>query len=165
MASLEKFKTNPQLQLLEQIGDVRCVMLGSTDPADHKQPMSPQVDTNMDHAVYFYSDKFSELGKAVLTKAGEVEMVLIDKDYQAVVKGHLSVATDPKLVDKFWSPIVGAWYPDGQTDPKLMMLKFQPRDAAVWASHGNPIRFLFEVAKANLTGTQADMGDMKHVKM
>lgn len=164
MANLDKFEDNPQDQLLESLKDARCVMLGSTDPDHHMQPMSPQIDPD-NRVIYFYSDNKSELGEAVLKKPGTVHMCHIDKDYQACVRGHLTVHTDPLIVDKFWNPIVSAWYPGGKADSKLIMLRFQPAEAAIWASSGNPLKFMYEIAKANIKDEQANMGDMKIVTM
>ncbi len=164
MANLDKFNENPQQQLLEEVKGARCVMLGSTDPEHHMQPMAPQIDPD-NRVVYFYSDNKSELGEAIMKNPGMVHMCHIDKDYQACVRGHLAVHTDPAIVDKFWNPIVSAWYPGGKTDPKLIMLRFLPDEAAIWASTGNPLKFMYEVAKANIKDTEADMGEMKVIDL
>jgi general stress protein 26 len=65
------------------------------------------------------------------------------------------------LIDRFWNSIVASWYPDGKTDSKMLMLKFVPLTAGVWASTGNPLKFAYETAKANLTDTLPDVGDSK----
>ncbi|WP_409432926.1 pyridoxamine 5'-phosphate oxidase family protein [Litorimonas sp. RW-G-Af-16] len=164
MADLKKFENNPQKQLLENLKDVRCVMLGTPNQDKHMQPMSPQVDVE-NNEIYFYSDNTSELGQAVLEKPGFVHMCLVEKDYQACVKGYLITHKDRDTIEKFWSPVVAAWYPDGKSDSKLMMLRFVPHDAAIWASTGNPLKFAYEIAKANLTDGMPDLGDMKNVEL
>lgn len=169
MTDLGDFKDNPHKHLLEQLADARCVMLGSPNPDEHMQPMSPQLDEdlikNYTGTVYFYSDKTSDLGKAVMTRADNVMMTYMTKDYQACVSGRLSVATEAGLVDRFWNPIVASWYPGGKADSKMLMLKFEMKDAALWASSGNPIKFLYETAKANLTDTIPDVGERAHIKV
>lgn len=169
MTDLGDFKKNPHKHLLEQLSDARCVMIASPNPAEHMQPMSPQLDDdlieNYAGTIYFYSDNTSDLGKAVLAKADDVMMAYMTKDYQACVSGRLSVATEAGLVDRFWNPIVASWYPGGKTDPKMLMLKFEMKDAALWASSGNPIKFLYETAKANLTDTLPDVGERAHLKV
>jgi general stress protein 26 len=160
MANLKKFEENPQRQLLEEIKGARCVMLGSPVPDAHMQPMAPQVDEDAG-VIYFYSDNTSELGQAIMARPASVHLCHIDKDYQACVKGMLTPHNDAAIIEKFWNPVVEAWYPGGKTDPKMLMLKFEPKDAAVWASDKSTIGFLYEVAKANLTGTTPDMGKTK----
>jgi general stress protein 26 len=164
MADLKKFDKNPQKQLLEEIKGEQCVMLGSPVPGAHMQPMSPQVDVDTG-TIYFYSDNTSELGKAILAQPSTVHMCHIDNDYQACVKGKLSPHNDKATIDKFWSPMVEAWYPGGKTDPKMLMLKFEPHDAKVWASDKSVIGVMYETAKANITGEMPDMGKTKTVQL
>lgn len=169
MTDLSDFKKNPQKQLLELLSEARCVMLGSPDPAEHMQPMSPQLDDDLIEAqpgtVYFFSDSTSDLGQAILAKADDVMLTYMTKSYQACIRGRLSIATETTLVDRFWNSIVASWYPGGKTDPKLLMLKFEMKDAAIWASTGSPIKFLYETAKANLTDTLPDVGERAHIKV
>lgn len=169
MTDLKDFQDDPQTQLLETLKDARCVMLGSPNPAEHMQPMSPQIDDDLIQndpgAVYFFSDNTSDLGQAVLAGSGPVMLTYMTKDYQACVRGRIYPQTDPALIDRFWNSIVASWYPDGKTDAKLMMLRFEMMDAALWASTGNPLKFLYETAKANLTDTVPDVGDRTHIQV
>ena len=171
MANLSKFETDPRTQLIEELKGARCVMLGSPNPDEHLQPMSPQIDSDTieavkagdEAAIYFFSDNTSDLGRAVIASSGAtVEAVHIDKDYQASIKGRIEVVErDAGLIDRFWNPIVASWYPGGQDDPKMLMLRFTPDVASIWASTGNPLKFFYETTKANLTDTQPDVGGHK----
>lgn len=164
MPSLKKFVDNPQAQLLAEIKDARCVMLGSPAQDKHMQPMSPQVDEDA-QVIYFYSDRFSDLGKAVSENPSYVHFCHIDDDYQASVKGYLETHHETSTVEKYWSPIVAAWYPGGKSDPKLLMLKFTPENAAVWASDKSAIGFVYEIAKANLTHEMPNIGASKEINI
>lgn len=168
MADLKDFKENPQQHLLEQLEDARCVMLGSPNPAEHMQPMSPLLDNelikNQPGTIYFFSDNTSDLGKAVLADSGPVMMTYMTKDYQACVRGHLHANTNAALIERFWNPIAASWYPGGKTDPKMLILRFEMEDAALWASTGNPLKFLYETTKANMTDTMPDVGEKAHIK-
>lgn len=164
MTSLRKFDENPQGQLLDEIRNSRCVMLGSPNPDHHMQPMAPQVDQDT-NIIYFYSDNSSELGKAVIKTPAQVHMCHIEDDYQACVRGMLYPHYDKNTIDEYWSTIVSSWYPEGKTDPKMLMLKFIPNSAHVWASDKSTIGFLYETAKANMTSTTPDVGKSKEVKI
>ena len=112
MADLKKFENDPKTQLLEELKDARCVMLGSPNAGEHMQPMSPQIDDDLiEHhlgTIYFYSDNTSDLGKAVLAGNGLVMLTYMTKDYQACVRGRLYPTTDMSLVERFWNPIVAS---------------------------------------------------------
>ena len=172
MASTQDAKRTPRVQFLEQIKGARCVMLGSPDPSQHLQPMSPQIDdalveqakTGGEAVIYFYSDNTSELGRTVLDQpGGEVRLTFQDSDYQVSALGTLDPATDAALVERFWSVHAAAWYPGGQDDPKMLMLKFTLTGAQVWASTANPAKYIYEVTKANLTDTLPDIGTSEAV--
>jgi len=162
MPNLTKFETNPQAQLLAEVKNARCVMLSSPVESEHMQPMSPQVDEDA-QVVYFYADRFSDLGKAVIQNASQVQLCHIDDDYQASVKGYIETHHDVSTVDKYWNPIVAAWYPGGKSDQKLLMLKFTPETAAIWGSDKSMIGFMYEIAKANITNTMPNVGMSKEI--
>ena len=168
MASLSKFETAPRTQLMSEIKSARCVMLSSPNPDEMPQPMAPQIDDAMIEragsgaVIYFFSDNTSDLGKAVLADPGAtVTACHIDADYQASLRGRIYPEHDKALVERFWNPIAASWYPGGQDDPKMLMLRFEPEQAAIWASSGNPLKFLYETAKANLTDSLPDVGKSK----
>lgn len=164
MANLKKFEENPQRQLLKEISKSHCVMLGSPNHDHHMQPMAPQVDEDTG-IIYFYSDRTSELGQAVLKTSGTVHMCHIDNDYQACIRGTLSSHTDKSTIDRFWSPMVDAWFEGGKDDPKLLMLKLVPQDALIWASDKSFLGVMFEVAKANIQDQKPDLGKSKQVQL
>lgn len=164
MANLEKFNENPQNQLLEHVKNARCVMLGTPNTDAHMQPMSPRVCLD-DGLIFFYADNTSDLGRAVINEPGFVHLCHIENDYQACVKGYLITHDDRDTVERFWSPVVSAWFPDGKTDKKLMMLKFVPHDAALWASDKNMLTFAYEVAKANIKDQKPNIGEKAHIDM
>lgn len=164
MANLKKFERDPQRQLLEELKSARCIMLGSPDHSQHMQPMAPQVDEDA-RVIYFYTDKTTDLAQTVMKSPGIVHMCHIDSDYQACVRGELLPHNDNATIEKFWGPMVDAWFPRGKDDPNLMMLKFVPHDAALWASDKSALGVIFEVAKANIKDEQPDLGKSKHVQL
>ncbi len=38
------------------------------------------------------------------------------------------------MVDKLWSNAVEAWFPEGETDPNLALLRFDIDEAELWES-------------------------------
>ena len=172
MASTDAAKDNPVKQFIEQIKGARCVMLGSPDATQHLQPMSPQIDDALVEAadageggvIYFFSDNTSDLGKSVLNQpGGEVRLTFQDSDYQVSALGSLEPVTDKAMIERFWNVHAAAWYPGGQDDPKMLMLKFTLTGAQVWASTANPAKYIYEVTKANLTKTVPDLGTSQSV--
>jgi len=162
MADIEKLKENPKEQLFSHLDDLHMVMLGSPDPAQHMQPMAPEVDHETG-TVWFYTRKSSDLVKALGGGTGDVHMCAVEKDYQACLMGELSVSHDEAKIEQFWSAPVAAWFEGGKTDPDLTMLRFRPKDASIWASDRNPITFAYEIAKANVKDKTPDVGERNSV--
>jgi general stress protein 26 len=85
---------------------------------------------------------------------------LISKDHSlhASTRGVISQVQDQSRIDRFWGPMVAAWYPDGKDDPKLVFLRMDLEEASVWLSTSNPIKMIWEVAKANRERRLPDIG-------
>ena len=83
------------------------------------------------------------------------------KEVQAVVHGWLTLEYDRERIDRYWNAVVAAWYPDGKDDPSLTLLRLDCEQAEVWISEAGPIRFAWEIARANATGERPDLGGRK----
>ena len=163
MADLEKARSEPKEQLWDQVDDIHAGMLGVEGFGQHMQPMAPQVDRDAS-TIWFYTRKDSDLAKAAGDGA-KAHFCVVGKshDYHACMSGSLRQTEDRAKIDQFWSPIVEAWFEGGKDDPALTMLALSLEEAAIWASSANPITFGWEIAKANLTDDQPDVGVKTHV--
>jgi general stress protein 26 len=71
--------------------------------------------------------------------------------------GTLRVTTDRALIDRLWNDSWKLFFPKGKDDPELSLLIFDPSEGEYWDNTGKRgVRFVFEAAKAFLTGTQPD---------
>lgn len=163
MADLKKAKDDPRHQLFEVIEDIHAGMLGVEGSGLHMQPMAPMVDrTNA--CIWFFTGKDHEIFSAVGDGADAKFCVIgEDHDYHACLGGHLTTSEDREIIDRYWSPVVAAWYEQGKDDPNLVLLKMDLRDATIWASTGSGIRFGWEIAKANITDEEPDVGVMQKI--
>ena len=48
----------------------------------------------------------------------------------------MSLHNDAATIERLWNPFIAAWF-DGKDDPKLALLRFDPRDAEVWKNENN----------------------------
>ena len=119
-------------------------------PAQHHfNPMAcyPDADTG---DIWFFTKKGTDLVRdAGLGQSAMFIVTSKDQDFQACIGGDLREEFDRSRLEKFWNAHVAAWYPDGKDDPQLTLLRFQPSDADVWISKAGPVKYAFEVAKAN----------------
>ncbi|WP_157982047.1 pyridoxamine 5'-phosphate oxidase family protein [Oceanicella sp. SM1341] len=158
MADLERIKADPQAGFWSQLGESRAVMLGTPDATHHMQPMTP-MPAPEEGAIWFFASRDSDIVRQS-QDGGRVHMCLMGEgaDYYACVDGKLEEASSPEHVERFWSPAVEAWYPEGKSDPDLTLLRLRPEHGRAWASTASGARFGREIAKANETGTTPDVG-------
>jgi general stress protein 26 len=151
-------------RLFHEIRKRRTAMLGMVG-AEHMQPMTAFCEKG-DGTVWFYCRRDNDLVRDA-GAGGKAMMCLVtgDDSFTACVGGTLHVDPDRERIERFWNPVVRAWFPEGKDDPQLTLLRLDPVDAMVWVGHDNPLRFGFEIAKANLTGQQPDAGDAAHLSL
>jgi len=158
-------KADVEKRLWKELDAARFGMLGLVGSNQHFQPMTAFAEPETGQ-VWFFTKDDTDLAKSV-TDATEAMLVVQSKDqeFQACVGGRLSATRDAARIDKYWNPIVAAWFPDGKDDPHLTLLRLDAKDAELWISKGGAIRFAWEVAKANLTDSTPDLGDKAHVDL
>jgi general stress protein 26 len=151
-------------RLFHEIKKRRTGMLGLVG-GEHMQPMTAFCEED-GGPVWFYCRKENDL--VAQSAGGKPAMFCLmtgDDSFIACVGGTLQADHDRERIERFWNPVAGAWFPEGKDDPALTLLRLDPVDAQVWVSHANPLRFGFEIAKANLTKTLPDAGDTAHLSL
>jgi general stress protein 26 len=139
------------------------VMLGVNAPDRHSQPMTafPEAETNA--AWFFTRDDLDLVAEAKADPNGRLVLASKDQEVFADVRGTLEIVRDRARVERYWNPMVAAWYPDGKDDPHLVFLRFSPAEGQIWVSKQGLIQMIFQVAKANITHTPPDVGGVAEV--
>jgi len=130
-------------------------MLG-TSGSDSLQPMTAFVEMGS-RKLWFFTRKSTDLVQEVGGGRDGV-FVFQQDDVQACITGRLVEDRDTARIEKFWNPVVAAWQPGGKDDPELTLLCMDPENAEVWVSKSGPARFAWEIARANVTGDEPDVG-------
>ena len=154
-------------RLWKEIEKARYGMLGLVGraPAQHFQPMTAFCERD-NGQIWFFSRTDTDLAKAV-EESGQAMFVVQSKDqgFQACVGGRLVQSFNAERIQVYWGPIVAAWYPEGQNDPRLTLLRFDVSDAQVWLSETNPLAFGLQIVRANMTGREPDVGETAAVDL
>ncbi len=148
-----------ETRMWDEIKKVRFGMLGLTgEPARHFQPMTAMAERD-NGQIWFFSRSDADLATDAQTRHGAMFVVqAADNDFQACIGGDLDVCRDQARIDKYWNPMVAAWFPEGKDAASLTLLRLDCGDAQLWISQGGTVKYLFETAKANLTHTTPDVG-------
>ena len=160
-------RKDAEKHLWDALEDTRVGMLGlAGGEPRHMQPMTAFVDRETD-SLWFFTYRDTDLARDVTVQGGHYAMFcLVSKDQHlyACLGGELEEQFDRERMDRYWDPVVAAWYPDGKDDPRLTLLRMKLDDAQVWVSRAGPVRFAFEIAKANLTKDRPDLGERADIR-
>lgn len=158
MVDLAQTRSAPKEQLFDQIEKVSAGMLGVQGSDMHMQPMSPHLDRETGH-IHFFTSNDTDLVKAIGAGA-RAHFCIVGKnhDYHACLAGTLTQNRSDAIIDRFWSPGVAAWFPEGRSDPKLTVITLSVQSAGVWASTDSTLLFGWEMAKALTTSSTPDVG-------
>lgn len=142
-----------------EIDDTRFGMLATVDGSpNHFQPMTAFCESESGR-IWFYTHSDSDLALAAQGGA-EAMFVFVsrDRELQASIRGVLRTTLDQLHRVKYWSSTVSAWFPKGKDDPELTMLCLDCQETVVWISETGGVKFAWEIARANLTGSEPDVG-------
>jgi general stress protein 26 len=152
-------KAAVEKRLWDELEGSRFGMLGVAEPPmSHFAPMTAFVERESGK-LWFFTSRETHLAQSAQSGV-QVMFVVMAKDHemQACIGGRLAAVVDTLHRDKYWGPMVSAWFPKGKDDPALTLLCLTCEDAEVWISEQGPVKFGWEIAKANLTGRAPDVG-------
>ena len=152
----------------DQLKKSNTGMLGLDQPGYHSQPMTAFRDEETS-TIWFFTRDDTDLARDAAVGGGQDAMFSYgskDQNVWACIHGQLSIqGQDRAIIDRYWNPVLAAWYPEGKDDPHLTVLRFQGDDGRIWVNEGGFLKFAWEVAKANATKTIPDAGGVVDVKL
>ena len=74
------------------------------------------------------------------------------------VFGEADIFDDEKSIEKAWTPLAKAWFPEGKEDMHVTVIKVHPLDAYYWDTKDGKMISLLKIATSALTGTKMDGG-------
>ena len=116
-----------------ELAQLRTGMLGLVGEHEcHAQPRTAHFEGETG-PWWFYAHKHSPLVQILEQGHGAVfHYVGPGHDLYACVHGEMQVSADERVVGRFWSEEVARWYPGGQHDADLALLRFAPSSAQIW---------------------------------
>ncbi len=143
-------------------------MLGLDQPGYHAQPMTAFREEETG-TIWFFTREDTDLAKDAGIGGGQSAMFHYgskDQNVWACIHGNLSVhGQDREVIDRYWNPVLAAWYPEGKDDHMLTILRFDADDGRVWVNEGGFFKFAYEIVKANMTKTMPDAGGVADVTL
>ena len=144
----------------ELIKDIRICMLttAGSDGSFDSRPMATQK-TDFDGTVWFLTR--NESGKVhEIQDDAHVSLLYSDtSDSKYVVaKGRASVNQDKSKIHELWNPMFKAWFPGGEDDPSVAVLKVTITEAQFWQASSSKIVMGVKYLAAAVTGDHSKIG-------
>ncbi len=128
-------KSMSDVKLLnEKIKDVRIAMLTTVEPDGilRSRPMVTQ-DTEFDGDLWFFTlASASKVGEVQQHQQVNLSYVKPSEDLFVSVSGTAQLVSDRKEIKKRWKPYYKTWFPNGEDDPNLALLKVTVSRAEYW---------------------------------
>ena len=151
----------------ELIKDVRICMMTTAAPdgSFDSRPMAPQ-ENEFDGTVWFLTRH--ESGKvAEIENDAHVSLIYADPSNHNFVtaKGRATVNQDKAKIHELWNPMFKAWFPAGEDDPSIAVLKVDVSEAQYWEASSSKIIFGIKYLAAAVTGGKVDVGETGKVSL
>ncbi|QDA61876.1 pyridoxamine 5'-phosphate oxidase family protein [Hymenobacter jejuensis] len=159
--------SNDVTKLIERIKDIKIAMLTTYDEDGtlHSRPMYTQ-EPEKDGTLWFFTEKDSakiyEVRKENHVNLGYSKP---DDNLYVSISGKATVTSDKELIKKYWSEGLRAWFPKGQEDPNIALLRIDIDRGEYWDQPSSLLVRAFGYVKAVTTGERYQPTGDEHAKV
>ena len=79
------------------------------------------------------------------------------------LKGRAKVNQDRAKIKELWSPIYKAWFPDGEDDPEIAVMRVDVTEGEFWEASSSKLVMMTKYVAAAVTGGKIAVGETGHV--
>lgn len=145
------------IEKIKEIANQQVCFLGTYEAA-YKQVARPMTTQQVDdNGNFFFFVKNDQDGVQQIREYNQVDLLYNNGSSSLAVRGEARVYRDQEKIDQLYHPIANIWF-EGKEDPSLMILEVKPLDAHYWSTAEGKIVTLYKMAKAAVTGEDAEIG-------
>lgn len=128
-------------------------------PLDTRPMATKDVD---DEGTIWFISKNDSKKNLDIAKDDTVQLFYANDSYEYLsVYGEAEIHNEKALIEKYWSSIDKAWFPEGKDDPTITLISVKPTDAYYWDTKNNKLVSLIKIAVAAVTGKPNDDGGVQ----
>lgn len=167
MSEYQELRGEEGLQKIgDLIKDIRMAMLttAAEDGSFDSRPMATQKFEHFDGTVWFLTR--AESGKLQeITENSHVSLIYADSadSKYITVKGFASTSRDQAKIHEMWNPMYKAWFPEGENDPSIRILRVDVTEAEFWDASASRLLRGIKYLAAAATGGKVDIGEQGKV--
>ena len=81
------------------------------------------------------------------------------------LKGKGSISSDRAKIKELWNPIYKAWFPKGEDDTDIAVMRVDVSEADYWEASSSKLLMMAKYVTAAVTGGAVAVGESGHVKV
>lgn len=141
-----------------RLRDINAGMLGLGSDL-RLVPMSHYPDPEANR-LWFITAKGTDLAQHLTAEGQSALHVVADsgEGLFARIEGRLALSGDDAKLDELWNAVAASWFEGGRQDSDVQLLRLDLDRAEIWITGGN-VGFLFQIARAKITGEKPDLGE------
>ncbi len=153
-------------ELYEMIDDVGTAMLVTENDTDlRSRPMRGKLYRDSGEIWFLTESRSGKVREISEDMTSNLSYAYPEKETFISISGTSAVRRDADKIDDLWGPWAQAWLQCEKDDPKVAAICFKPQIAEYWSSPASSLVQAWELAKANITGEQPDMGENETVSL
>lgn len=120
------------------------------------RPMATQ-EVDDDGAIWFLSGKESDKNQDIQKDSRVQLFYSANSKYEYLsIYGTAEIVVDRDKIHELWTKFADAWFPGGEDDPSVTLLKVSPTDGYYWDTKNNKLVSLIKIAASIVTGNTGD---------
>ncbi|GAB2778632.1 pyridoxamine 5'-phosphate oxidase family protein [Halomonas shantousis] len=147
-------------KIWKMIKDIRVGMLVTIDGETPRARPMHLVQDEYDGKLWFYTRRSAE---KVFESQKDSDVCVSFSDQEEGVyvslSGKANLTDNRELIEKYWNPFIGAWFPEGKNDPDVALLEVKVELGEHWKAKESKAFQLYEIAKANVKKDSPNMGE------
>lgn len=154
-------------KIQDMIKDIRIAMLTTAgeDGRVYSRPMATQ-ETRFQGELWFLTRQDSGKVDEIRHNA-HVNVAYADTKNATFISlsGKAQISKDRQKIHELWNPMYKAWFPQGEDDPEISVIKVEVEDAEYWDAPSSALIRNYRILKASITKDGSQVGEHEHVNL
>jgi general stress protein 26 len=150
----------------ELVKDIHIAMMTTIgkDGALSSRPMAVQ-NKPFDGTLWFLARSGSEKMEEISSDSHVTLTFAEPKNSKYIaVKGKANISHDRAKIKELWNPMYKAWFPKGEDDPDIAILRVDVTEADYWEASDSKLVVMLKYAAASLTSGKIPVGESGHIE-
>lgn len=154
-------------KLQELIKDIRIAQFTTveSDGSLRSCPMASQEIDSEGYLWFFTRDDADKVREFRSQQHVNVSYSEKDDNRFVSVSGRATLVKDPAKIKELWKPILKAWFPDGEDDPHIALIRVEIDHAEYWDAPNSTMVKVAGFLKAVITGKPYAPGENKEIDL